>query len=339
MPEDDGGPVEFQVLTEVPDIAALAPEWDALLERSICNRAFSSSKWFIATCRHNASLQPYVVIARRRAVLAGILPLVLKGEGQVASFPNYLTDYSDIIAAPGDPAVVTALLNYACSFANGYRRVVLSNIRQDSNCLRSLRTIGPHARSEQSFREIVICYYLRLPPSHEDFLRSKGSRFRKRLKRLHCCAQKSNLALRELEPDSFPAQKLPEAFLSLHLHRRNVKSCFESPTAQAFVEEVVPLLFEQRSIRACVVAEMDRLIGIDLYTMGSNSLCAWNGGFLSEAEHCSPGKLLIDAGIKLAFALKLEEYDFMRGPEAYKTSWANRSRSIGELQLSVAAEH
>jgi CelD/BcsL family acetyltransferase involved in cellulose biosynthesis len=71
--------------------------------------------------------------------------------------------------------------------------------------------------------------------------------------------------------------------------------------------------------------------------MGSNSLCAWNGGFLSEAEHCSPGKLLINAGIKLACALKLEEYDFARGVEEYKSSWANNTRTIGQLELPVSA--
>jgi CelD/BcsL family acetyltransferase involved in cellulose biosynthesis len=64
----------------------------------------------------------------------------------------------------------------------------------------------------------------------------------------------------------------------------------------------------------------------------------WNGGFLSEAEHCSPGKLLINAGIKLACALKFEEYDFLRGPEVYKANWANHSRSIGQLELGVAVE-
>jgi len=67
--------------------------------------------------------------------------------------------------------------------------------------------------------------------------------------------------------------------------------------------------------------------------MGSNSLCAWNGGFLSAVAHCSPGKLLIEAGIKLACALSLEEFDFMRGPESYKTSWSTARGRLGSWSL------
>jgi CelD/BcsL family acetyltransferase involved in cellulose biosynthesis len=333
----DSDALAFQVLTEVSEITTLASEWDSLLDRSNCNRAFSSSKWFIATCRHNHSLQPYVVIVRRGAALAGILPLVLINKTRVATFPNYLTDYNDAIAAPDDTAAVTGLLNYARSAPNGYKHIVLSNIRQDSNCLLAMRMIEPRGWIDKSFREMVLCYYLRLPASHDDFLRTKDSRFRKRLKRLQGLADKSNLALRELEPDRFPPHKLPDAFLSLHLQRQRLKSCFEAASAQSFVEEVIPQLFQQRIIRACALVERDKIVAIDLYTMGRNSLCAWNGGFLSAAEHCSPGKLLINAGIKLAYALKVEEYDFMRGPEAYKTSWANNTRSIGQVELSVSA--
>ena len=327
--------LSFHVLTELSDITALASEWDSLLERSSCNRAFSSSKWFIATCRHLPQLQPYVLIARRRTALVGILPLVLGDHSKVATFSNYLNDYSDVIVASHDWATAAGLLNYARSTPNGYEHIVLSQIRQDSNCLRAIEVMEPKGSRDWSFREIVSCHYLLLPASHDDFLRSKGSRFRKRLKRIQCRAGETNLTLRELEPDSFAPDNLPQTFLSLHLQRQRTKSCFEPIPAQSFVEEVFPPLFQQRVIRACVLVEKDNIVAIDLFMMGSNSLCAWNGGFLSDAAHCSPGQLLINAGIKLACALKLEEYDFARGAEQYKLRWANNIRSIGQLELST----
>ena len=327
--------LRFQVLTELPEIVALTPEWDSLLERSECNRAFSSACWFIASCRHIPSLNPYVVVARRGTALTGILPLVLTERGEVATFPNYLTDYSDAIAAAGDASAIAGLLDFARTRANGYQRIALTHIRRDSNCLQAMRLLENDDRVEQTFRELVLCYYLQLPVSHDDFLKSKRSRFRKRLKRLQGFAAKSNLRVHELEPDNFPPLQLPEVFLSLHLQRQNVKSCFEAKAAQNFVMEVMPQLFKTRIMRACVLMDRDKIVAIDLYTLGHNSLCVWNGGFLAEAEYCSPGKLLINAGIKLACALKLEEFDFLRGPEAYKESWANNSRSIGQLELAV----
>lgn len=330
--------LRFQVLTELPEIVALTPEWDSLLERSACNRAFSSACWFAASCRHNPALEPYVVIARRGTTLMGILPLVLTERGGVAAFPNYLTDYSDAIAATNDSLAIAGLLDFVRSQPNGYERIVLTHIRRDSNCLQAMRLLENDDLVEQTFRELVLCYYLQLPASHDDFLKSKRSRFRKRLKRLQGFADKSNLTVHELEPDKFPAHQLPEVFLALHLQRQKVKSCFEAIAAQNFVMEVVPSLFQTRIMRACVLMDRDKIVAIDLYTMGCKSLCVWNGGFLAEAEYCSPGKLLINAGIKLACALKLDEFDFLRGPEAYKESWANNSRSIGQLEL-VANAH
>jgi len=323
--------LQFQVLTELPEIAALAAEWELLMAHSTCNRGFGSARWFIASCRHNPALQPYVIVARRGETLAGVLPLVLDQDGKEAAFANYLTDYNDAITAANDPETAGALLRFACSQPNDYTSINLKHLRPDSHCVRGLSLFNGDLR--QTFRETHICYYLQLPANHDDFLRSKDSRFRKRLKRLHALAHNAGLTACELDPATFQPAQLAELFLSLHLHRRKVKSCFELPSAQNFVAEVLPALFAKRVVRACILKSRDRIVAIDLYTMGHNSLCVWNGGFLEEFGDCSPGKLLINEGIKLAFALNVDEFDFMRGGEVYKESWVNRSRSIGQLEL------
>ena len=331
-------PLAFQVLTDVSEIARLAGEWHALLARSGCNRAFSSPQWFLGSCAANPSFQPYVIIARKGAVVAGILPLVLIEAGALATFPSYLTDYSDAVVARDAFAVVAGLLDHARNEPNGYRRLLLRHIRRDSNCVRTIQMQEDGSDAEVTFREMVGCHYLRLPPTYDDFLRTKDSKFRKRLKRLQALAADSNFVVGELAPDSFSADKLADAFLSLHLARQTAGSCFAAATAQTFAREVIPDLFQKRIVRACALTAGDRLVAIDLYTMGDQSLGAWNGGFLLEAEHCSPGKLLINAGIKLACKLGLKEYDFMRGTEAYKNSWAGDTRSVGSIELSVAGD-
>lgn len=332
-------PLAIQVLTEVSEIARLSDKWNALLARSSCNRAFSSVQWFVASCSANPSFQPYVIIACKGAELAGILPLVLIDEGTLATFPSYLTDYSDAIVARDDFAVVAGLLDHARAEPDGYRRLVLRHIRRDSNCMRAIQMQENRSEIETAFREMVGCHYLRLPAAYEDFLRTKDSRFRKRLKRLQALADDSNFVVSELVPDNFPANKLPDVFLSLHLARQTVGSCFESAAAQAFAREVIPDLFNRKIVRACALLAGDEVVAIDLYTMGDQSLGAWNGGFLAAADQCSPGKLLINAGIKLACALELEEYDFMRGTEGYKNSWASDTRSVGSIELSVGGRN
>lgn len=338
MPHDSHPPVApltFQVMTALPEIASLAVEWDSLLERSTCNRAFSSPSWFIASCQYNPSMSPYVVVARRGAALAGILPLVLTDEGRLAHFSNYLNDYSDMVVARTDTAAGAGLLNYAYTEPNGYTRLLLSHLRRDSNCATVLPAMAWGSNGTHPYHENGLCYYLCLPVGYEAFLKTKGSRFRKRLKRLRLRAETSRFTVHELKPESFSPETLAEVFLLLHLHRQPVGSCFRPSAAQSFVTDVIPQLFRSGVVRACALLEGQRIVAIDLYTMGSNSLCAWNGGFLSEAEHCSPGRLLVDAGIRLACSMGLEEFDFMRGPEAYKTNWATNSRSIGQVELII----
>ncbi len=326
----------LQVLTDLSEIAHLSGEWNMLLARSICNRAFSSAQWFIASCSANPSFQPHVIIARRGAALAGILPLVLIEEGTLATFPSYLTDYSDAIVARDDFTVVAGLLDHARVEPNGHWRLMLRHLRRDSNCMRAIQLQENGSVAAAAFREMVGCHYLRLPATYDDFLRTKDSRFRKRLKRLQTLAGDRNFVVSELGPENFPADRLPDVFLPLHLARQTNRSCFESAAAQTFAREVIPDLFKKRIVRACALMAGDGVVAIDLYTMGDQSLGAWNGGFLDEVAYCSPGKLLINAGIKLACALGLGEYDFMRGTEEYKSSWAGDTRSVGSIELSIA---
>ncbi|HEX8184448.1 MAG TPA: GNAT family N-acetyltransferase [Blastocatellia bacterium] len=334
----DGDRITYEAVRDLSAVARVSEEWDALLSRSPVNQAFSSSKWFVAMCRNDASISPYVILARRGPVLAGVLPLALSDGGREAAFPNYLCDYSDIVAPRDDERVIEGLLNHALRNSNGYEKIILSHIRLDSNCLRAVQAIEPGREIDELYSQSNVCYYIDLPASYAGYLRAKTSHFRKRLKRLQSIAHRNNLFVRELVAENISPDGLPEIFLSLHLDRHGERSCFRSARGRAFIEEVLPALFRERRIRALALLEGERVIGIDLYTMGPDSLCAWNGGFLSEAEACSPGKLLIDAGIKLAYDLKLGEYDFLRGPEAYKLNLVTGSRAIGRVELSVRHE-
>jgi CelD/BcsL family acetyltransferase involved in cellulose biosynthesis len=141
--------------------------------------------------------------------------------------------------------------------------------------------------------------------------------------------------IRELEPESFSPSELPEAFLSLQFDRQGDASCFASELSQSFVREAVLRLFGERRLRAFALFQNERMIAIDLYMMGTNSVCSWNGGFLSEAARWSPVKLLNNAAIKRAYELGLKEYDYLRGEHDYKRSWTNSRREVGRLEIDL----
>src|SRR6267143_2016795 len=105
--------IEYEVLTELDAITSIATEWNALLARSGCNLAFSSAQWFLASCRLDRAVRPYVVVARSGDALVGILPLVLSNSGTVATFPEGESDYNDIVTERDYISAMTCLLDYA----------------------------------------------------------------------------------------------------------------------------------------------------------------------------------------------------------------------------------
>jgi CelD/BcsL family acetyltransferase involved in cellulose biosynthesis len=324
----------YRALTKISEVEAITPEWNSVLERSACNRAFSSANWYLAACRHDPTVSPYVIIACRDSHLAGILPLALCDEGEMAAFPTPLADYNDMITLSENVNVQVGLLQYAFSQAGDYRRLRLDDIRSDSNCARALQHIGRSHTMHQASLEKETCPYIQLPSSYQEYLETRSESFKKRLKYAQRHAARNNLTTMELEPETFPPAQLAELFLSLHQNRYREKSCFLQGKAQSFVREVFPILFAGRSLRAFALFEKEQIIGINICMVGIKSLCYWNGGFLPEASNFSPGKLLIDAGIRQAFAMQFEEYDFLRGAESYKSDWANTTRYISRIEFN-----
>jgi CelD/BcsL family acetyltransferase involved in cellulose biosynthesis len=331
---NDSGRLTYQVLGELPAVEAVSAEWDSLLDQSPCNRAFSCSKWFLASCRLDRTLRPHVIAAWRGAALAGVLPLVVSNGGEVATFAGEMSDYNDIIARRDDDPVLDGLLRHAAAGGAGYGRVVLSRLRHDSNCARAAGRVAPVGALEPAFQVRGRCSYVRLASSYEEYLRTRSRNFRKSLRRAQRDADDNRLVVRELEPGHFPPGQIPTAFLSLNLDRWGAESYYRTPFVEAFVLKLLPELFAAGRLRAFALLKDERLLALDLCMVGADSLCSWNGGFLAEAARWSPGKLLIAAGIEHAHRMKLAEYDLLRGDEAYKTSWANSTRDLGWLVIT-----
>ncbi len=328
-------PMAYAVLRELPEIEAVAPEWDALLERSTCNRAFSSSQWFKAACRAaSASASPYVIVARRGAILAGLFPLILTKERE-AAFPNDLSDYNDIVACSDDDTVLAGILNHALSTSKDDARLNMKCIRPDSNFRRALQQIKLRGGNvEPVVGKVTICPYIRTCASYEDYVASRSNNFRRHLKRIKNKADRNHIVVRQLTPECFPPEQLAETFLSLHRGRFAVKSCFKEEN-EKFAREALPHLFIERRMMAFALFEQEKITGINLCMVGAQSLCYWNGGFLPCAAQWSPGTLLLDAGIRQAHTMRLEEYDLMRGTESYKAKWATATREICQLEFTT----
>ena len=80
--------IEYDLLTDLDEIEALSPEWEELLSRSHCNRAFSSVSWYLAACRAHAGLKNDAGVDEaiahakvRSAIALGLAKLKAQGGG------------------------------------------------------------------------------------------------------------------------------------------------------------------------------------------------------------------------------------------------------------------
>ncbi|HXO41398.1 MAG TPA: GNAT family N-acetyltransferase [Thermoanaerobaculia bacterium] len=322
-----------EVVTDLGAVEALAPWWEVLLERSRCNRAFSSPRWFLASCQVMPEWRPYLVVARRGRELAGVLPLRVDAASRTAELGGLLSDYNDVVADPAAPEVAAALLAFAGRAPHPFDRLLLGRLRPDSCCLQALPLLAPGAG--RHLLDSRICPYARLPPSFAEYLRGRGERFRKGLRNAANRAARQGAAVRELTPAELPGGALPDAFLRLHDARFGGKSCFDAAVHRRLAVAVLPPLFAAGRLKVFGLLRGTELLGIDVCPLGPDSLCVWNGGFAGEAAAWSAGKLLIAAEIACACRLGLAELDLLVGAEDYKLAWTTHLRGLADLELIV----
>ena len=347
--------IRCEVLTDLEAIERLAPQWEALLERSRCNHAFSSPWWFLASCRVRAGLLPYLVVARRGRELAGVLPLGVVAASRTAEFATVLCDYNDIVAGTADEEVPAALLAFAASAPQPFEKLLLRRLRLDSTCVRALSRLdhpggdgdggggggtgsggmGQAAGRGWHLFDGRICPYTRLPASRAAYLATRGLKLRKGLRNAASRAARQGVAVRELTPEELPGGALPDAFLRLHGERFGERSCFRAAGHRRLAAEVLPRLFAGGWLKVFGLLRGSTLLGIDLCPLGPDSLCVWNGGFTREAASWSAGKLLIAAEIDCACRLGLAELDLLVGVESYKLAWTTHLRGLADLEITV----
>lgn len=327
--------VEYRTYSGLAEVRGLSQPWEDLLATSQYNQAFASLEWYLASCRMDGSGTPYVIAATRGAEMTCILALLLNRTTGVATFPDYGSDYNDVLVRGGDPQLTTHLLRHAISAAAPCRHLKLSKLRPDSHCAKALPCFRRELHVECRHGIIDHHFYAELPSSFDDYLASLGMKFRKHIRRgLRAIAATPGLTICELFPNTLPPAALPDVYFHLFLCRHGNKPLVEQMKHRSFVREVLPPMFQKGRIRAFGMLEGERVIAIMLFFVAAHGLLAWNGGFLlAGKEQWSPGTSLYAFAIRQAIAERLHEVDFGDGDEAYKQHWTNRKYGISEIEL------
>lgn len=333
-------PVKYQILTDWHSVNAISAEWDALLEQSSCNRAFSCSKWFLAAFEIFPQLKCLVLVARRDGVLAGIMPLVLDIDNRTAGFSRNWSDYHDIIVREGDIKAAAGLLDLAVRGAGDYDKVLLKRIRLDSNCLQAAQHLHSDWNSPKELfvSEKVVKYAYADLTCGYDVYRKKilSKKFRHNLRTIRNNATRRGIVAGELRPEEWEPEQITRIFLSVHSTRFGDQTALRSSIS--FIEKLFPPLFADGRMRVFALLSEGRAVGMHVGMVGKNSIFGWNGGFLPEVQGLSPGNLVLEEAVRQACLSGFDEYDFGWGDQEYKDRWTTNIREVGELEYKVSNE-
>jgi CelD/BcsL family acetyltransferase involved in cellulose biosynthesis len=329
--------VDYRILTEIHQVDAISPEWDALLTKSRCNRAYSCSKWYLATPELLPQLQPLVFVAYRDRILAGVLPLWLESNRKLARFGDNYGDHPDIIAADDDLEVITGLLALALQGTGSYNRLVLGQVKHDSNYVKGARVLGLGEVVDEFFLpgKSLIYAVLDLTRGYDEYMKTLGQQFRSNLQCDCKRAERDGLIVRELTPAELKPELLSEIFLSLHLSRFGNRSDFKS--GESWIQKLFPPLFAEKRMRVFAVLEKSRIVGIDLAMVTRSGMYAYSVGFLPEMRRYAPGKLMIHKAIQQACLECMDEYDLGWWGQDHKGHWKPTKRDVGEIQFTTCS--
>lgn len=337
--------MQVRCITRWDELAALAPEWNALA-RGV---PFRSWEWLGAWWRHyglaadeNPRRRLYalaVLDARRR--LVGLAPWYLEPhrvQGDVLRFlgsGDVCSDYLSILCLPGrEDAVATTLAEWLCSPRRHAERPwdMLALAGVDAADGVTGRLIDElHVRGATIHGgPAVHCWRLELPRSWDEYLALVSKSHRKQLRRRERRLFDTGRA--KLRTVGTPAELDCGLNIVSQLHQRRRMGLgdagrFADPRFAAFHREVAGQMLRHDRLRLSWVELDGRPVAAEYQLCGNDVVYAYQSGIDPEALDHEPGRLAMMATLRRAIEAGYRAFDLLRGDETYKAHWRAQPRA------------
>jgi CelD/BcsL family acetyltransferase involved in cellulose biosynthesis len=308
-------------------LRSLLSEWE-LLWRTAGSPPFQAPAWAIAWWEQFGTSRPRVAVLRNGG-LVGLLALYEQpDEGKILPIGVGLSDYVDVLLAPGAAADAASALLRAALQAARYP-VHLTNLPQNSP-LRDAAT--PHGWRSK-LRETEPCPVLSMKGTHSLTAVVPARQLRKLRMARHRADRAGGWSIEEADPESLA--ELLGALIHLHTDRWQSRGggVLSDPRVLAFHRAAAPPLCETQVLRLFALRLRGRLAAIAQALAAPGRLLCYLQGFDREFAFFSPGTLLLGAVIEQAMKEGRREIDFLRGGEHYKYAWGAVDRMNAERIL------
>lgn len=332
--------LRVEVIDDLGRLEAIVPDWDALaVARSL---PLSAPGWLLAWWRSLAPADARLRVVAVRdgdGALVGLAPYHAVREGGLVHLRPLGAEDMGIrnvpLAVEGLEVPVARAVAAALAHSRPAPSVVhLSQVDTDSPWPMLLRRAWPGAfppRLERVRDAPAPTLHLDAA-SYEEWLASKSSNFRQRLRR-------DTRKLEEQGARTWMARTPAEldealgAFHRLHAARWGDESPLASDAGHRMMLDAGHALLAAERFRAWTMAVGDTVVTVQIFVAAGGEVTYWNGGWDADWSSFSPAMIGIAAGLEDAFARGERRMDFGEGEHHYKTRLADRDEPITWVRL------
>lgn len=342
-----------RLITTREEFARLGPEWDALLDRSSIRSVFLTWGWLYTWwCALGGSRELRICEVRDGSGrLTGIGPFCIQPYGRLPRLrlltflgtSRVSSDYLDVIADPShEEEVVAAVWRALWDDQEHWDLARWPDMLESALLLRHGGHLGNAADLARETRLCQVCPYLPLAGDPDAQMAAFGSNLRMNVKRKIRTLERAGLII-ETAADGPTLGPALEALYALHHRRwsqRNQAGNFQDPRVREFHAKLVEHFAASERMRLYTLRHAGAILAV-LYTLQyKDTMSYYQSGYEPDAgvvglgaTEYSPGFALLAHSILDATRRGLQEYDFLRGPEAYKGRWTKQRRITRGLTL------
>jgi len=320
-------------------------DWERLAAQSATQNPFLTWEWMAAWWRHLGPGTLHLLLVRREGALIGIAPLYrreIRLGGLSFRALSFLgdeavgSDHLDLLSRSGcEEAVADAIAQTWWKGPRDWDFVSLRHMAEESPHAARLLRLSERGWHVQR-REGEVCPFLPLAPTWEAFLNRLSGSMRYTVRRKIRNLEKEHRVELAMIDDLQEGPPGMERLIALHQKRwgdrggsdafvSEVKLPFHRETAQAFFQKGVARLFFLKADGETVAALYGFLSGRRFFY--------YQAGFDPAWKEKSVGMVLMAKCIETAIKQGWSEFDFLRGPEEYKSHWTSERRHTWHLTL------
>lgn len=322
--------LRIETITRSERLASLAPHWSDLWERCPEATPFQAPEWLLPWWEHLGRGRLCTLALWRADRLVGLAPLFVEPYfhlplRRLALVGTGNTDYLDLLLDPAESArALPALLNAIQDAPIRWDFCDLQQLRAGTALLEA----GVHPSLRSVVREQEVCPVLTLPAAEDPFAAALPARLRSNLRYYQRRLEREGSTFALAAPDAVKGAL--EALFWLHgarWRKRKLPGVFTSSRVRRFHHDAARR-FSRRGWLRLHTLTLGGQIRAVLYCFHCRDRAYYYAsGFDPALARLSPGTVLTGRAVQAAADEGAREFDFLRGDEPYKYTWAAVNRT------------